>query len=175
MRVASLIGLLYTMNKTDDLCRIKMCRHRVNTKMSWKFCTSDCLPVYLRVCLSLSHIAVIGYIGLTPHAVWKRQVNKTTPYKERALNYFELTVGDCFQYLMMRGQLKEALWVATAAHEGNINPPVVPKRSCDSLVNGVVDKDYDSQGYVHRNGFFHMHRLAYGYSCTIRDAHCTHL
>ena len=52
---------------------------------------------------------------------------------------------------MMRGQLKEALWVATAAHEGNINPPVVSKRSSESLINGIVDKDYDSQGYVHRN------------------------
>ena len=50
---------------------------------------------------------------------------------------------------MMRGQLKEALWVATAAHEGNIKPPVVPKRSDESLINGLIDKDYDSQGYVH--------------------------
>ena len=49
---------------------------------------------------------------------------------------------------MMRGQLKEALWVATAAHEGNINPPVVSKSSSGSMLNGVVQKDYDGKGYV---------------------------
>ena len=55
---------------------------------------------------------------------------------------------------MMRGQLQEALWVATAAHEGNIKPPVVPKRSDESLINGLVDKDYDSQGYVPCETFY---------------------
>ncbi len=48
----------------------------------------------------------------------------------------------------MRGQLKEALWVATATHEGNINPPNITKGGGDSMINGVIDKEYDGKGLL---------------------------
>ena len=62
---------------------------------------------------------------------------------------YKIVVYFGFQYLMMRGQLKEALWVATAAHEGNINPPKITAGAGDSMINGVITgKEYDGKGLL---------------------------